>query len=243
MRGYWADRHFLGERVFDTPIAPSQRRVPHAPPRHMCLLEGLTREDLEVEYRGFSANDFLSVGDFPSYFASRMQARLPEVLKYTQERKTHKTAAHYRAEAAVEAGGAAAPAGPAGVVLGDVPFPPDMEVVLDPDKLSLLLPIPARLIPIYGPANFRSRTRGHFDFGDNPIIRWICPWWRIRISRQYGMIQRVPRVNNFKSGLITSHLLTSLADRWRNRNNVYLDEGTMQDAVTPAYVNWFFTPQ
>ncbi|KDP20628.1 hypothetical protein JCGZ_03960 [Jatropha curcas] len=36
------------ERVFDTPVALSQRRIPHAPPRHMCLLEGLTREDLEV---------------------------------------------------------------------------------------------------------------------------------------------------------------------------------------------------
>ncbi|KDP32647.1 hypothetical protein JCGZ_14767 [Jatropha curcas] len=84
MRGYWANRYFLGERVFDTPIAPVQRRVPHAPPRHMCLLEGLTREDLEVEYRGFLVNDFLSASDFPSYFASRMQARLPEVLEYTQ---------------------------------------------------------------------------------------------------------------------------------------------------------------
>ncbi|KDP25154.1 hypothetical protein JCGZ_24256 [Jatropha curcas] len=49
-----------------------------------------------------------------------------------QERKTHKTAAHYRAEAVAEAGAAATPAGPAGVVLGDVPFPPNMEVVLDP---------------------------------------------------------------------------------------------------------------
>ncbi|KDP21946.1 hypothetical protein JCGZ_03279 [Jatropha curcas] len=68
-------------RVFDTPVVPAWPRVPHAPPRHMCLLEGLTREDLEVEYRGFSANDFLSIGDFPSYFASRMQARLPEVLE------------------------------------------------------------------------------------------------------------------------------------------------------------------
>ncbi|KDP25155.1 hypothetical protein JCGZ_24257 [Jatropha curcas] len=83
MRGYWADRYFLRERVFDTPVAPAQRKVPHAPPRHMCLLEGLTQEDLEVEYRGFSANDFLSVGDFPAYFASRMQARLPEILEYT----------------------------------------------------------------------------------------------------------------------------------------------------------------
>ncbi|KDP30117.1 hypothetical protein JCGZ_18228 [Jatropha curcas] len=45
------------------------------------------------------------------------------------ERKTHKTAAHYRAEAAAGAGAAA---GPAGVVLGDVLFPPGMEVVLDP---------------------------------------------------------------------------------------------------------------
>ncbi|KDP20565.1 hypothetical protein JCGZ_04913 [Jatropha curcas] len=84
MRGYWADRYFLEERVYDTPVAPAQRRVPHAPPRHMCLLEGLTREDLEVEYRGFLANDFLSVGDSPAYFASRMQARLPEILEYTQ---------------------------------------------------------------------------------------------------------------------------------------------------------------
>ncbi|KDP23057.1 hypothetical protein JCGZ_01677 [Jatropha curcas] len=51
MRGYWADRYFLGERVYDTPVAPVQRRVPHSTPRHMCLLEGLTREDLEVESR------------------------------------------------------------------------------------------------------------------------------------------------------------------------------------------------
>ncbi|KDP20617.1 hypothetical protein JCGZ_04174 [Jatropha curcas] len=48
MRGYWADRYFLGERVFDTPVALAQRRVPHAPPRHMCILEGLTQEDLEA---------------------------------------------------------------------------------------------------------------------------------------------------------------------------------------------------
>ncbi|KDP42059.1 hypothetical protein JCGZ_03270 [Jatropha curcas] len=83
------------------------------------------------------------------------------------------------------------------------------------NKLSLILPVPAHLIPTYGPANFRSRSRGHFDFGDNSTIRWTCPWWRIRlvttgsmnlnyvlyssldrsmayfpdrISRQYGMI-------------------------------------------------------
>ncbi|KDP46615.1 hypothetical protein JCGZ_04549 [Jatropha curcas] len=49
-----------------------------------------------------------------------------------EERKTHKIAAHYRAEAAAETGGTAAPAGPAGVVLGDVPFTPGMEGGLDP---------------------------------------------------------------------------------------------------------------
>ncbi|KDP22902.1 hypothetical protein JCGZ_01970 [Jatropha curcas] len=100
----------------------------------MCLLEGMTREDQEVEYRGFSANDFLSAGDFPSFFSTRMQARLPEILEYTQERKTHKTAAHYRAEAAAEAGVAVAPAGPAGIIPGDVPFPPGME--LDPEHAT-----------------------------------------------------------------------------------------------------------
>ncbi|KDP45944.1 hypothetical protein JCGZ_11847 [Jatropha curcas] len=134
------------------------------------------------------------------------------------------------------------------------------------DKLSLILPVP---VPTYGPANFWSRTRGRFDFGDNPTIRWTCPWWRIRlvtngsmnlnyllyasldrsmaylpdrISRQYEMIQRVPRIHNFESGLIMPHLLTNLADRWQNRNTRYLDEGTMQDIVTLAYVNWCFTP-
>ncbi|KDP37484.1 hypothetical protein JCGZ_05923 [Jatropha curcas] len=137
------------------------------------------------------------------------------------------------------------------------------------DKLSLIPPVPARLIPTYGPANFQSRSRGCFDFGDNPTIWWICHWWRIRlvttgnmnlnyvlyasldrsmayfpdrISRQYRMIQRVPNIHNFESGLITSHLLTNLADRWQNRNTRHLDEGTMQDTGTPAYVNWFFSP-
>ncbi|KDP30045.1 hypothetical protein JCGZ_18569 [Jatropha curcas] len=136
------------------------------------------------------------------------------------------------------------------------------------DKLSLIPPVPARLIPTYGPAHFRSRSRGHFDFGDNPVIRWTCPWWRIRlvtprsmnpsyvlyasldrstayfpnrVSRQYGMIQRVPRIHDFESGPMTRSLLTNLADRWRNRNTWYLGQGVMQDTVTPEYVNWFYT--
>ncbi|KDP39448.1 hypothetical protein JCGZ_03730 [Jatropha curcas] len=116
----------------------------------MCLLEGLTREDIEVEYRGFSANDFLSAGDFPTYFSSRMQARFPEIFEYTQERKTHKTAAHYRAEAAAEAGAVVAPARPVGIVSGDVPLPPGMEVVLDPDLgLGSGIIIPADLLLHY----------------------------------------------------------------------------------------------
>ncbi|KDP42638.1 hypothetical protein JCGZ_01750 [Jatropha curcas] len=112
------------------------------------------------------------------------------------------------------------------------------------DKLGLIPPVPARLIPTYGVSIFQSQSRRCFDFGGNPTIRWTCPWWRIRlvtigsmnlnyvlyasldrsmayfpdrISRQYGMIQRVPKVHNFESGLITPHLLTNLADRWQNR--------------------------
>ncbi|KDP42521.1 hypothetical protein JCGZ_02479 [Jatropha curcas] len=277
MRGYWADRYFLGERVFDTPIAPAQWRVPHAPPRHMCLLEGLNREDLEVEYRGFSANDFLSAGDFPSYFAARMQARLPEVLEYIQV-----PAQRYQ-EICQRFGFARSYIGR----LYSERHELELEngrlqrhqtrqssavslLQAEVERLRMRLEVEARLIPTYGPAVFQSRSRRRFDFGGNLTIRWTCPWWRIRvatigsmnlnyvlyasldrsmayfpdrISRQYGMIQRVPQVHNFKSGLITSHLLTNLADRWQSRKTVHLDEGMMQDTVTPAYANWFFTLQ
>ncbi|KDP23825.1 hypothetical protein JCGZ_00098 [Jatropha curcas] len=136
------------------------------------------------------------------------------------------------------------------------------------DKLSLISPVPAGLIPTYGPAHFRSRSRGHFDFGDNPVIRWTCPRWRVRlviagsmnlnyvlyvsldrsmayfpdrISRQYGMIQRVPRIHNFASCPMTQSLLTNLVDRWRNRNTWHLGQEVMQDTVTPEYVDWFYT--
>ncbi|KDP23159.1 hypothetical protein JCGZ_00342 [Jatropha curcas] len=79
-----------------------------------------------------------------------MQARLPEILEYTQERKTHKTTAHYRAEVAAKAGAAVAPAGLAGVVLGDVPFPPGMVGVLDPGLglgLGIIIPADLRQAP------------------------------------------------------------------------------------------------
>ncbi|KDP36680.1 hypothetical protein JCGZ_07898 [Jatropha curcas] len=105
------------------------------------------------------------------------------------------------------------------------------------DKLSLIPAVSARLIPTYGAAIFQSRSRRRFDFDHS------MAYFPDRISRQYGMIQRVPRVHNYESGLITPNLLTNLADRWRNRNTVYLDGGTMQDTVTPAYVHWFFAPQ
>ncbi|KDP33272.1 hypothetical protein JCGZ_13523 [Jatropha curcas] len=123
--------------------APAHRQVSHAPPRHMCMLEGMTAEDREKEYEG---SVFLSAGDYAEHFSTRMQSRLPEVLEYTQEQKKHKTVAHYRAEAAAEVEAAAAPTGPAGVVLGDVPFPPSMEVVLDPSLgLGSAIIIPADL--------------------------------------------------------------------------------------------------
>ncbi|KDP20595.1 hypothetical protein JCGZ_04219 [Jatropha curcas] len=68
------------------------------------------------------------------------------------------------------------------------------------DKLSLIPPIPARLIPTYGAVIFQSRSRRRFDFGDRSMA-----YFPDRTSRQHGMIQRVPRVHNFESGLITQH--------------------------------------
>ncbi|KDP25681.1 hypothetical protein JCGZ_24164 [Jatropha curcas] len=55
------------------------------------------------------------------------------------------------------------------------------------DKLSLIPPVQARSIPTYGPANFRPHSRGQFDFGDKPVIRWTCPWWRIRLVTASSM--------------------------------------------------------
>ncbi|KDP26325.1 hypothetical protein JCGZ_22300 [Jatropha curcas] len=149
LRGYWLDRYFLGERVYELQVATTQRRVPHAPPRHMCLLEGMTREDLKEEYEGSPTVTALSAGDYATYFSTRLQARLPEVREYTEERKKHRTAAYYRAEAEAEAeeeAEAAAPAGLARAILGDVPFPPGMEVALDPAlDLGSAIIIPADL--------------------------------------------------------------------------------------------------
>ncbi|KDP36475.1 hypothetical protein JCGZ_08605 [Jatropha curcas] len=111
----------------------------------------MSAEDREEEYEGSSVDSSLSAGDCTAYFSTLMQARLPEFLEYTQERKKHRTAAHYRAKAAAEAEAeTAAPVGPAGAVLGDVPFPPGMEVVLDPGLglgSAIILPADLRQAP------------------------------------------------------------------------------------------------
>ncbi|KDP27067.1 hypothetical protein JCGZ_22091 [Jatropha curcas] len=96
------------------------RRIPRYPEYWRSFLNDRELSDLSLE-----PWDCEAWRTYPG-----REARLPEVLEYIQERKTHKTAAHYRAEAAAEA--VAAPTEPVGVVLGDVPFPPGMEVVLDP---------------------------------------------------------------------------------------------------------------
>ncbi|KDP32255.1 hypothetical protein JCGZ_14883 [Jatropha curcas] len=142
-----------------------------------------------------------------------MQAQLPEILKYTQEQKTHKTAAHYRAEAAVEAGAAVALAGPAGVVLGDVPFPPGMEVVLDPGLglgSGIIIPADLRQAPppvqldpehtTHVPAQRYQELCQRFGFAWSFIGRLYSEWherdleigrlWRHQ-SRQSSTVSRL----------------------------------------------------
>ncbi|KDP43686.1 hypothetical protein JCGZ_24144 [Jatropha curcas] len=145
-RCYLNDRA-LSDRIYELQVATAQRRVPDAPPRHMCLLKGMTPEDREEEYIVSPADIPLSAGDYAIYFSTRLQARLPEVREYIQDRKKHRTPAYYRAQAEAEAEAeVTAPAGPAGAVLGDVPFPPGMEVALDPTlRLGSAIIIPADL--------------------------------------------------------------------------------------------------
>ncbi|KDP43254.1 hypothetical protein JCGZ_22806 [Jatropha curcas] len=85
----------------------------------------MTPEDRLLEYDGFPADDYLVPGDYASYLSTRLRARLPDVREYSQEEASDP--AFYEAQAEVDA-----PAGPAGAMLGDVPFPPGMEVALDP---------------------------------------------------------------------------------------------------------------
>ncbi|KDP33056.1 hypothetical protein JCGZ_13642 [Jatropha curcas] len=133
--GYWLNRYYLGERVLEIRTATSQRRVPIFPPCHMCTLDGMTPEDRLLEYGGFPVDDYLVPGDYASYLSTRLQTRLPD------DRKRHRTPAFYEAQAKV-----GTPTGPTGVVLGDVPFPPGMQVTLDPTLgLGPTLAIPADL--------------------------------------------------------------------------------------------------
>ncbi|KDP38270.1 hypothetical protein JCGZ_06038 [Jatropha curcas] len=96
---------------------------------------------------GVPADVHLTAGDYASYFTTRLQARLPEVWEYSQERRTHRTPAYYRAQAQAEAD---APAKPTGAMLGDVPFPPGMEVALDPALglgPAIIIPVDLRQAP------------------------------------------------------------------------------------------------
>ncbi|KDP39774.1 hypothetical protein JCGZ_04933 [Jatropha curcas] len=120
-RCYLNDRALAdGERVLEIRVATTQRRVPAAPPHHMCILEGMTPEDRLREYDGFPADAYLIPGDYASYLTTRLQARLPE------DRRRHRTPAFYRAQVEADV-----PVEPMGAVLGDVPFPRGMEVDLD----------------------------------------------------------------------------------------------------------------
>ncbi|KDP26312.1 hypothetical protein JCGZ_22321 [Jatropha curcas] len=154
-------------------VATAQRRVPHAPPRHMCLLEGMTWEDLEEEYDGSPTDIPLSAGDYATYFSTRL--------------KKHRTPAYYRAEAEAKAEAeaeAAAPAGPAGAALGDVPFPPGMEVALDPAlglQPAIIIPADLRQAPpplqldpehaTYVPAQRYQELCRRFGFARSYIAR------------------------------------------------------------------------
>ncbi|KDP32177.1 hypothetical protein JCGZ_14988 [Jatropha curcas] len=76
--------------------------------------------------------------------------RIPRYLAHCHHTFSSFEDPHYwRAEAEAEAE-AAAPAGPAGAVLGDVPFPPGMEVALDPAlglRSAIIIPADLRQAP------------------------------------------------------------------------------------------------
>ncbi|KDP23077.1 hypothetical protein JCGZ_01170 [Jatropha curcas] len=128
---YW--RSFLNDRALsDLLLTPWEGEAWRTYPGHE-VAELYTRSRLLLQ--GYWLDRYFLGERVCDIQAAPAQRRVPHVIflcDSSQERKKHKTATHYRAEAAAEAEAAAAPAGPAGVVLGDVPFPADMEVVLDP---------------------------------------------------------------------------------------------------------------
>ncbi|KDP37663.1 hypothetical protein JCGZ_06930 [Jatropha curcas] len=124
-----------------------------------CIYSGGPSRDAPVEsrriprYLAYCHHTYAS-GEDPEYWRSFLND-----WELSDERKTHKTAAHYKVEAAAEVGAAAASAGPAGVVLGDVSFPPGMEVVLDPALgLGSGIVIPADLRQAPPPFNWTLST-------------------------------------------------------------------------------------
>ncbi|KDP22895.1 hypothetical protein JCGZ_01975 [Jatropha curcas] len=124
-------------------LAPKQRPLPGPEScfRATRWTDGMMPEDKLLEYSGFPADDFLVLGDYTFYLSSRLQTRLPDVREYSQDRKRHRTPAFYGTQAEANV-----PAEPVGAVLGDVPFPPGMEVALDPALgLGPTLPIPTDL--------------------------------------------------------------------------------------------------
>ncbi|KDP43379.1 hypothetical protein JCGZ_26479 [Jatropha curcas] len=75
------------------------------------------------------------------------------------------------------------------------------------DKLSLIPPWRIEMVTT-GSMNLNYVLYASLD-------RFMA-YFPYRISRQYGMIQRIPRIHDFESGLMTPSLLTNLANRWQN---------------------------
>ncbi|KDP39416.1 hypothetical protein JCGZ_03698 [Jatropha curcas] len=131
----------------------------------MCTLDRMTPEDRLLEYGGFPVDDYLEPGDYASYLSTRLRTRFPDVREYSQDKKRHRTPAFYGAQAEADA-----PAGPTGVVLGDIFFPPGMEVTLDPTlRLGLTLAIPVDLRQV--PAQRYQEIYQRFYFARTYIAR------------------------------------------------------------------------
>ncbi|KDP35688.1 hypothetical protein JCGZ_10874 [Jatropha curcas] len=67
LHDYWVDIYFLGERVLEIHVAKTQRRVPAAPPRHMCILEGQIAEGPGERRRHRT----------PAYYRAQAEAEAP----------------------------------------------------------------------------------------------------------------------------------------------------------------------
>ncbi|KDP42324.1 hypothetical protein JCGZ_03131 [Jatropha curcas] len=241
LQGYWVDRYCLGERIFELQVAMAQRRVPDAPPRHMCLLEGMTPEDLLEEYDGSPADVHLTAGNYISYFTTRLQARLPEVREYIQEEASDPRILQGAAEAEAEA---AVPAGPIGAVLGDVPFPPGMEVAVD---LALGLgsaiiipadlrqaPPPLQLDPEYAthvPAQRYQELYQRFGFARSYIAQLYPELHERRHqSRQSGAVARLQmQVDRLRTRLEVAGVQRDVSEAEEDD-----DDGSSSDDAPPS---------